>query len=78
MAFLLAGCRSWFGVVRRVSLFLHKDRGQVPVVNSEEEASPPSYPIRAYALGYVVFAQVRDISQSCPDLLAGPSLTEMS
>src|SRR5215204_5036284 len=51
MAFLLAGCRSWFAVFRRVSLFLHKDRGQVPVVNDEEEASPPSYPLRVYPLG---------------------------
>lgn len=31
--------------VRRMSLLLHKDRGQVLVVNREEkEASPPSYP----------------------------------
>ena len=40
----LAGCRSWFAIVRRVSVLLHKDSGQVPVVNGEEEASPPSYP----------------------------------
>jgi hypothetical protein len=43
MAFLLADCRSWFAVVRRVSFPLHKDRGQVPVVKGEEEASPRSY-----------------------------------
>jgi hypothetical protein len=78
MAFLLAGCRSWFAVVRRVSFLLHKDRGQVPVVNGEEEASPPSYPSGCTPLGYVVCAQVRDIPQSCADLLAEPSLTEMS
>jgi hypothetical protein len=78
MAFLLAGCRSWFVVVRRVSFLLHKDRGQVPVVNGEEEASPPFVPLRVYPLGYVVCAQVRDIRQSCADLLAEPSLTEMS
>jgi hypothetical protein len=31
--------------VRRMSLLLHKDRGQVLVINREEkEASPPSYP----------------------------------
>jgi hypothetical protein len=32
--------------VRRMSLFLHKDCGEVLVVNGEEEeeASPPSYP----------------------------------
>jgi hypothetical protein len=34
---------------RRVAVLLHKDRGQVPVVNGEEEASPPSYP-RVYPL----------------------------
>src|SRR5215211_116962 len=51
MVFLLAGCRSWFAVVRRVSFVLHKDRGQVLVVNGEEEASPPSYPLRVYPLG---------------------------
>jgi hypothetical protein len=51
MAFLLAGCRSWFVVVRRVSFLLHKDRGQVPVVNGEEEVSPHSYPLRVYPLG---------------------------
>jgi hypothetical protein len=59
MTFLLAGCRSWF-VVRRVSFLLHKDRGQVPVVNGEEEASPLTYPFRVYPLGYVVLARVRD------------------
>jgi len=76
MAFLLAGCRSWFAVVRRVSFLLHKDRGQVLVVNGEEEAcirTPPGVPV-----GYVVCAQVRDIPPRCGDLLAEPSLTEMS
>jgi len=78
MAFLLAGCRSWFAVVRRVSFLLHKDRRQVPVVNGEEEASPPSYPLRVYPLGVRRVYQVRDIPRKLSDFLAEPSLTEMS
>jgi hypothetical protein len=80
MAFLLAGCRSWFRGVRRVSFFLHKDRGQVPVANRGEEASPPSYLLRVYPpLGYVVIAQVRGVPPKVAwTLLAEPSLTEMS
>jgi hypothetical protein len=52
-----------------MSLLLHKDRGQVPVVNSEEEEeSPPSYLLREYPLGYVMLAQAKGIPESCPDL----------
>ena len=54
-----------------------KDRVQVPVANREEEASPPSYPLRVYPLGYVVIPQ-GGIPESCLDLLSEPSLTEMS
>jgi hypothetical protein len=36
-----------------MSFFLHKDRGQVLVVNrDEEEASPPSYPLGVRLGGY--------------------------
>src|SRR4029450_2171481 len=40
--------------VRRMSLLLHKDRGQVLVVNREEkEASPRSYPLGDVGLSHV-------------------------
>jgi hypothetical protein len=50
-----------------MSLFLHKDCGQVPVVNGEEEASPPSYPY-----GRTSGLRVRGTPGSCLDLLAAP------
>ena len=51
-----------------MSFFLHKGCEQVPVVNSEEEESPPSYLLREYPLGYVMLAQAKGIPESCPDL----------
>jgi hypothetical protein len=43
-----------------MSFFLHKDCGQVPVVNGEEkEASPPLYPYGRTPWGYVGLVQVR-------------------
>jgi hypothetical protein len=62
-----------------MSFFLHKDCGQVPVVNGEEkEASPPLYPYGRTPWGYLGLVQVRGTPGSCLDLLAGPSFTEMS
>jgi hypothetical protein len=44
--------------VRRMSFLLHKDCGQVPVVNGEEkEASPPLYPYGRTPWGYVGLVQ---------------------
>ena len=64
---LSGGCRSFS--IRTV------DRSLWSMVRTRHHRlrTPP-----AVSLGYVVFAQVRDIPQSCPDLLSEPSLTEMS
>jgi hypothetical protein len=60
-----------------MSFFLHKDRGQLLVVNGEEEeASPPSYPYGRTPWRYVGLAHVTGTPESCMDLLAEPSFTE--
>jgi hypothetical protein len=61
-----------------MSFFLHKDCGQVPVVNGEEkEASPPLYPY-----GRTLGVRRACAGQSTPEVawtsLAEPSFTEMS